>query len=160
MKAIAFLTMVLLAFASSVSAQNVELNGYTFGMSKAEVLSRLEASGKVMPVKTSDRSGQSDTFVVTRNGSSATETVSFCKGLLHNYQMNLKGGFVAFVRQAERETERRGQGTYVVSSHETSEGQWNRVELSWAGEFKVGISKFGEGSEQVYVAILDRRPCR
>lgn len=122
-----------------------EIDGFKSGMPEAEALSVLAKYGDY--VKQSG--ANSDNNVYISKPPSAFRVLQICSGRLATYQVEIPGGWHAFMRTLERSSRDFGAGTYGLSSNETSYGPSNSLSFEWKMQNSESLLiSFGQVGEQ------------
>jgi hypothetical protein len=120
----------LFVAALSAPAAAFEIDGFRAGNSLDEVRARAaQADYLLAPVQ-----GVDGLYSVARRGErTAHATITFCESrdALFAYYTTTVGGFDAFVRMAERETLRLGDGRYEASTTEGPGGPTSSLRITW-----------------------------
>ena len=129
----------ILALLSAWPAMAFEIEGLRAGMTLAEV--RAIAQRRQMTLRPVP--AIAGVYSLARAGEEPHGTITFCgnRDALFAYTGFNVGGFDAFVRLVERETNRLGHGAYSTSITEGTDGPTYAMRVEWREEFwRVSVS--------------------
>jgi hypothetical protein len=104
-----------------------EADGFSSGMSEADATKALRTFGDFVKQGASHPDGA----IYYSKPPAMFRVLQTCRGKLAAYQVEIPGGWHAFMRTLERESRSLGAGTYALSTSETTYGPSNSLSFEW-----------------------------